>query len=107
MIAENSSAPILELNGVTKKFGQEPGVLTKFFKKWDKSHKNEYVYAVNNISIQVAKNEVVGLVGESGCGKSTLARLAVGLLSPDSGKRIWRGDDFDEMTAQEQFKLRL
>ena len=46
-------------------------------------------------------------MGESGCGKSTLARLAVGLLSPDSGKRIWRGDDFDEMTAQEQFKLRL
>jgi peptide/nickel transport system ATP-binding protein len=107
MSAENSSIPILELSGVTKKFGQEPGVFTKFLKKLGAAHKNEFVYAVNNISLKVAKNEVVGLVGESGCGKSTLGRLAVGLLSPDTGRRIWRGNDYDAMTAQEQFKVRL
>jgi len=107
MSRENFSAPILELSAVTKKFGQPPGLLNKFLNKWGVAYSNEYVYAVNNISLHVAKNEVVGLVGESGCGKSTLGRLAVGLLNPDSGQRIWRGKDFDSMSAQEQFKVRL
>ncbi len=41
--------------------------------------------AVDHVSLEVRKGEVLGLVGESGSGKSTIGRTAVGLQQPTSG----------------------
>ncbi|MFI5429683.1 ATP-binding cassette domain-containing protein [Aeromicrobium sp. UC242_57] len=41
--------------------------------------------AVDHVSLQVRKGEVLGLVGESGSGKSTIGRTTVGLQQPTSG----------------------
>jgi simple sugar transport system ATP-binding protein len=64
---KSAAEPILELKlaGITKRF---PGIL-----------------ACNNVSLQVARGEVLALVGENGAGKSTLMNILAGLYQPDAG----------------------
>lgn len=42
--------------------------------------------AVKNVSIQINKNEIIGIAGPSGSGKTTLIDIIVGLLKPTAGK---------------------
>ena len=99
--------PLLALEGMTKRFGHAADPVQRLLNKFGANHQDQYVYAVNDVSLTVASKEVVGLVGESGCGKSTLGRLAVGLLKPDAGKRLWRGQDVDSLSPAEQRHVRL
>ena len=41
---------------------------------------------LSGVDLEIAANEVVGLIGRSGAGKSTLARCLVGLEQPDAGR---------------------
>jgi len=63
----------LQLSGITKRF---PGIL-----------------ACNNVSMRVARGEVLALVGENGAGKSTLMNILAGLYQPDAGTISINGEE--------------
>jgi len=43
------------------------------------------VTAVNSLTLEIGKGEVIGLLGPNGSGKSTLIKMILGLVKPDSG----------------------
>ncbi|HAS81090.1 MAG TPA: peptide ABC transporter ATP-binding protein [Verrucomicrobia bacterium] len=55
-------------------------------------HGRGEVCAVNGVSLQVGRREVVGLVGESGCGKTTLGSAVMGLVAPAGGAITFDGE---------------
>lgn len=57
--------------------------------------------AVDDVSFQVMKGEIIGLVGESGCGKTTLGRAILQLIKPTAGKIILNGIDLAAMPMHE------
>jgi oligopeptide/dipeptide ABC transporter ATP-binding protein len=64
------------------------------------------VVAVDGVSLEVRRGEVLGVVGESGCGKTTLARCVVRLLEPDSGSVRLAGTDLLDLPREELRKAR-
>ena len=50
------------------------------------------VTALRDVSMQLRKGEVLGLVGDNGAGKSTLIKILTGFLQPDSGELFVNGE---------------
>jgi branched-chain amino acid transport system ATP-binding protein len=65
--------PILEVTGLTKRFGG--------------------LVAVNNVSFSVRPGEVVGILGPNGAGKTTLYNLLTGFIPPDEGRVVFQGQE--------------
>ena len=64
------------------------------------------VHAVDGISFDLAKNEVLSLVGESGSGKSTTGRLILKLLEPTEGEIRFMGEDISKAGRKRMKELR-
>lgn len=113
---------MIELKNVTMKFnlGIEKNFSIKqafvnFFNPKYKKQKKEYFCALDDISFNVKKGEVVGLIGSNGAGKSTLLKIVSGVMKPTKGKvqvngaispMIELGAGFDmELTARENIYL--
>jgi peptide/nickel transport system ATP-binding protein len=62
--------------------------------------------AVDDVSLTIAKGEVLGLVGESGSGKSTVGRAAIGLLKPTSGSVRLLGEALTDVRGRDLRRLR-
>lgn len=90
------SEPLLEIRGLTRTFGGG--------RRWFGPDRPG-VQAVQDIDLDVARGETLGIVGESGCGKSTLARLLVGLDTPTGGSIRFAGEDLQALRAQDRHAL--
>jgi NitT/TauT family transport system ATP-binding protein len=69
------SAPLIEARALSKRF----------------TRRGIAIWALQEITLQVAPGEFVALVGPSGCGKSTLLNLVAGLIEPTTGTLLYRG----------------
>ncbi|WP_281965259.1 ABC transporter ATP-binding protein [Serinicoccus marinus] len=58
--------------------------------------------AVDHVSLQVARGDVLAVLGPSGCGKSTLLRAVAGLERPSAGTIRWRGADLSGVPTHER-----
>ncbi|MBR0774869.1 ATP-binding cassette domain-containing protein [Bradyrhizobium diazoefficiens] len=67
---------------------------------------NRTVHAVSGVSLEVARGETLGLVGESGCGKSTLGRAVLQLRRAQSGSVLFDGHDLTAMQGEALRKMR-
>ena len=67
---------------------------------------DEWVKAVDRVSMTLTEGEIRGLVGESGSGKSTVANMVLHLLKPTSGKVFYEGRDTSTFKAKDLLGFR-
>lgn len=88
---EGSPQSLIECRKLTKHFSMSRGLFGK----------TRIVRAVEQVSLNVARGETLGLVGESGCGKSTFGRTLLLLHTPTSGQVIVEGTDLSTLNERQ------
>jgi len=64
------------------------------------------VKAVDGVSFQIKRGNVLGIVGESGCGKSTLGRTMLRLINPTEGVFEYNGKNIYELNKKDMNHMR-
>ena len=79
--------PVLQVRQVEKSFGR--------------------VMAVNGISFDLHKGEILGIIGPNGSGKTTLINCITGFVKKDSGQIIFKGKDISQLSVHHIANLGL
>jgi len=74
---------LLEIKNLNVTYQTKKGLIGKI----------QTVHAVNNVSLDIQKGEILAIAGESGCGKSTLAKAILKLVQSDSGEILLNGEN--------------
>lgn len=100
---------IASIRGCSRHFGHQRDLVGRLMEKSGILAPPATVRAVDNVSLDIRRGEVLGLVGESGCGKSTLGRMIAGITPLTHGILQWNGRDVSGLTAKElqASKLRM
>ncbi len=91
---------VISIEGVSKRFVKSVDLAGKVANLLGAKNREQVVRAVDDVTLDVAEGEVLGLVGESGCGKSTLGRMVAGIMTPTSGVVRLYGEDVSKLTGE-------
>jgi len=91
---------IVGIDRISKRFVKRLDAAEKLVNLVGGDRREQVVYAVDDVSLEIADGEVVGLVGESGCGKSTLGRIIAGIYPPSDGALYYRGQRVDGLKGR-------
>ena len=90
--------PLIEVSRLVKKYP------VRNTGKNNREH--QYLMAVNDVSFQIRRGEIVSFVGESGCGKSTLGRCILQLIKPSEGSVKYKGEEITTASPKRMKELR-
>ncbi|WP_458189459.1 ABC transporter ATP-binding protein [Haladaptatus sp. NG-WS-4] len=97
---DSDEEPLLHAENVKKHFSLEQGIIERAFGD------EEFVHAVDGVSLTLGREETIGIVGESGCGKSTLGRTLARLYEPTDGMIQFAGEEITELSGKRLKEIR-
>ncbi|MGC1394312.1 MAG: ABC transporter ATP-binding protein, partial [Coleofasciculaceae cyanobacterium] len=101
--AGTGAPPLLVVRNLRQYYTLESNFIEQLFSK---SKESRAIKAVDNVSFDLYKGEILGLVGESGCGKSTLSRTILQLIRPTSGSVEFQGQNLAQLQGETLRTLR-
>ena len=94
--SKDDDGPILQINNLSKWFSID--------NVWNK--RIGWLKAIDDVSLEVRKGEILGIVGESGCGKSTLGKTVMGIHPLTAGQITFEGSEIGHLKPSEARQLR-
>ena len=91
---------ILKLENVKKYFYPHANFLESLMKK------TKEIKAVDDITIEVKRGEILAVIGESGSGKTTIGKLVMKLINPTSGNIIFENENINNFNKEETNRYR-
>ncbi|MBK5275212.1 MAG: ATP-binding cassette domain-containing protein [Desulfuromonadales bacterium] len=80
--------------------------LHKQFKLTSPAKKGAALIALDDVSLDLATGESLGIAGESGCGKTTLGKILAGLMKPDYGSVDFQGTPLSSLSPDDYRRFR-
>lgn len=94
--------PLLEVESLSKHFSQTTNLVESILRR-DKAP----IKAVDDVSLSLNENEVVGVIGESGCGKTSLLWTLIGLHDRTGGSMRLEGHEIGEDLPWAEYRRRV